>query len=280
MKKSFYKYLFALFIGCFLVGCNHDEDTLSIIDESTDSVLAAAPDYEYRTILYLNICDEEKNSLLTLDGKTPIKQVHIKYDYNKEMLSNHIFFKETYMRDVNPTDAYYTIGYYDALEYVKATEIKGKYFYTHVENPNPKFLYGCLEASFHQYPIFSILSYLPEITNKYVSLKKNSLLLGLPLNFYYDENKEATMFVTWEKENGTVSTDKITCKWQFEENVDFLHGFEDIRTYKQFLRPVQIYVNDELMWDINNYQVLDSDSKEDKVAKNQITLYPYIELTK
>jgi hypothetical protein len=162
----------------------------------------------------------------------------------------------------------------------KATEIKGKYFYTHVENPNPKFLYGCLEASFYQYPIFSILSYLPEITNKYVSLKKNSLLLGLPLNFYYDENKEATMFVTWEKENGTVSTDKITCKWQFEENVDFLHGFEDIRTYKQFLRPAQIYVNDELMWDINNYQVLDSDSEEDKVAKNQITLYPYIELTK
>ena len=66
MKKSFYKYLFALFIGCFLVGCNHDEDTLSIIDESTDSVLAAAPDYEYRTILYLNICDEEKNSLCLL----------------------------------------------------------------------------------------------------------------------------------------------------------------------------------------------------------------------
>jgi hypothetical protein len=34
------------------------------------------------------------------------------------------------------------------------------------------------------------------------------------------------------------------------------------------------------MWDINNYQVLDSDSEEDKVAKNQITLYPYIVLTK
>ena len=255
MKKSFYKYLFALFIGCFLVGCSHDENTLSIIEESSDSAFKAAPDYEYRTILYLNICDKEKNSLLTLDGKTPIKQVHIEYDYNEEELSNHIFFKETYMRDINPTDAYYTIGNYDALRYVKATKIEGKYFYTHVENPNPKFLYGCLEASFYQYPIFSILFYLPEITHKYISLKDDCLLFGLPLNFYYDENKEATMFVTWEKEDGTVSTDKITCKWQFEENVDFLFGVKDIRTYKQFLRPAQIYVNDELKWDINNYDV-------------------------
>ena len=262
MKKSF---LLFLFIGILFISCN----------EKLDEKNVSAPycEYTYFSDLYLSVLDKEQNDLFSDEKMVPFKQIRIDYEYDETKLSKDILLTGNYIQTYHPSFTFYAIERGNVpVIYVKNNP---------VYNPNPNYIYNLIGMGLRKYPLI-LGDFLPNSSyvKNYLESIDNKGVFFIPLNIYYDENKEATMFVTWEKEDGTVSTDKITCKWLFEENVDFLFGVKDIRTYKQFLRPAQIYVNDELKWDINDYEVLDSDSDEDKVAKNRITLYPYIELTK
>ena len=194
------------------------------------------------------------------------------YEYDEVELSEDVLFTNSYIGTYHPSFAYYSITSGNVpVIYVKNNPIN---------NPNPNYLYNLIGMGLVRYPLLE--DFLPnsQYMRTFLASCEKKDVFSLPLNFYYDGNKEASMFVTWQKEDGTVSTDKITCKWLFEENIDFLFGVRDVQTYKQFLRPAQIYINDELKWDINDYKILETDSDEDKVAKNQISLYPYIELVK
>lgn len=257
-------YIVICISSVFFLSCSED------VDESTSAVPYS--EYMYFSSLYLSVSDKYQNDLLVDEQKVPFEQIRIDYEYDEVELSEDVLFTNSYIGTYHPSFAYYSIASGNVpVIYVKNNPIN---------NPNPNYLYNLIGMGLVRYPLLE--DFLPnsQYMRTFLASCEKKDVFSLPLNFYYDGNKEASMFVTWQKEDGTVSTDKITCKWLFEENIDFLFGVRDVQTYKQFLRPAQIYINDELKWDINDYKILETDSDEDKVAKNQISLYPYIELVK
>ena len=271
-----------LFFSYLFIGCNSDdiaEDEI-IPEVGFESGILDYDGYVYNKNINNFVTDPKGKSLLSIDDNLGFKRIRIDYKCNKkskldEKLDPFVFERSGIT--------------YDLISSSQSKDGAPVIFEggTTISYPNSSYIYTWIIDWITKSN--KLFDYLGKSSTDY-SLNKHSgdYAFFFPLDIYYDENKQSTLYVTWEKKDGTITKDTITCKWFLGESIKYPSSItpyseEGKAVYdeiKQFLHPAQIYVNNELKWDMKDWEIMDSDRGFDILVKSILGVNPVIELIK